>query len=252
MSEYQVRPVERHTLAQKVMQRLVEYVADGGLKPGDALPAQQQLAKQLGVSRPVLREAVQGLASMGLLDIRPGSGCFVGAATAKANPGALFEIMTHEAALEALEARMVVEVELVGLAANRATASDLRAAERALERLREAVAQENETSEITLEFHRILALSGHNAFLQRMSELLDHARVAQFSRIEGALPEMKVREFESHRELFEAILSRDPERARMMMRQHLNEAHGLEERVSWLMRQAVDDNPPFSNEYSAY
>lgn len=244
VSKHPLRPVERHTLAQQVMQRLVEYVTDGDLKPGDVLPSQHMLAKQLGVSRPVLREAVQGLASVGLLEIRPGSGCYVGAATARANPEALFEILTHEAAQQALEARKVVEVELAGLAASRATESDFHAAERALERLNETAARGRETSEITLDFHRILASAGHNAFLQRMSELLDHARVAQFTRIEAAMPDVRAGEYESHRALYEAILSGDPARAREAMREHLEVAHGLEERVSWLKRQSDEKQPP--------
>ena len=240
MSEYRLRPVERHTLAQQVMQRLIEYVTANGLKPGDVLPSQYKLARQLGVSRPVLREAMQGLASVGVLEIRPGSGCYVGNATQRANPDALFEIMTHEAALEALEARMVVEVELAGLAASRATEADLRAAERALERLNEAIAQGSETTEITLDFHRILAAAGHNTFLRRMSEMLDHARVAQFTRIEAAMPDVRAGEYESHRTLLEAVLSGDPARARAAMKEHLEVAHGLEERVSWLKREAKE------------
>jgi GntR family transcriptional repressor for pyruvate dehydrogenase complex len=177
------------------------------------LPSQHTLSKQLGVSRPVLREAMQGLASAGVLEIRPGSGCYVGRDTERANPEVLFEILTHEAAQEALEARLVVEVELVGLAAKRAMESDFHAAERALERLREAVAEGRETSEITLEFHRILSSAGRTTFLQRMSELLDHARVAQFTRIEAAMPDVRAGEYESHRGLYDAVLSGDPARA---------------------------------------
>jgi DNA-binding FadR family transcriptional regulator len=86
--------------------------------------------------------------------------------------------LTHEAGQEALEARLVVEVELVGLAAKRAMKSDFHAAERALERLREAGAEGRETSEFTLEFHRILASAGYSTFLQRKSAFLDHARIA--------------------------------------------------------------------------
>jgi GntR family transcriptional repressor for pyruvate dehydrogenase complex len=234
--EHRLRPVERHTLAQQVMQRLVEYVSDAKLKPGDVLPSQHTLCTQLGVSRPVLREAIQGLASIGVLEIRPGSGCYVGSATGRANPEVLFEIVTQEAAQEALEARMVVEVELAGLAASRAMASDFHAAENALERLHDAVNQGKETSELTLEFHRILASAGHNTFLQRMSELLDQARVAQFMRVEAAIPDVRAGEYESHRVLYEAIRSGDPDRARAAMREHLEVAHGLEERVSRVRR----------------
>jgi GntR family transcriptional repressor for pyruvate dehydrogenase complex len=231
LADHRLRPVERHTLAQQVMERLVEFVTEGGLQPGDALPAQHQLAQRLGVSRPVLREAMQGLASIGFLEIRPGSGCYVGRTTSDADAHTLFEILTHEAALEALEARMVVEVELAGLAAQRATEADHRAIEEALLRLREAIVEERETSEITVVVHRLLASAGHNAFLQQMSQLLDQARVAQFTRVATALPDVKAGEYESHLALYEAICSGDPDRARAAMREHLQVAHGLEERI---------------------
>jgi GntR family transcriptional repressor for pyruvate dehydrogenase complex len=240
LADCRLQPVERKTLAQVVMQRLMEYIESGELGPNDALPSQHLLAKQLGVSRPVLREAMQGLASVGLLEIRPGSGCYVAASPASVDRAELFEILTHEAALEAMEARMVVEVELAGLAAERATAEDFAAVESALERLRRAIAENAETSEITSELHRVLAAAGHNHFLHKMSQLLDSARTAQFSRIEAALPDIKADEFENHRVLYEAICSGDPERARSAMREHLETAHGLEERVSWLKRQATD------------
>lgn len=231
---HRLKPVERQTLAQAVMQRLMDYIVDGELQPGDPLPSQYHLAEQLGVSRPVLREAMQGLSSVGVLEIRPGSGCYVGSSSRATDSAALFEILTHEAALEALEARMVVEVELAGLAASRATASDYAEIEAILERLQRAIENGGETSAITSEFHRTLASSGHNAFLHQMSQLLDQARTVQFSRIEAALPDIRADEYESHRELLEAIRSGDSLRARAAMQHHLEVAHGLEERASWL------------------
>jgi GntR family transcriptional repressor for pyruvate dehydrogenase complex len=237
-ADHQLQPVERKTLAQVVIQRLMEYIESGELGPGDVLPSQHLLARQLGVSRPVLREAMQGLASVGLLKIRPGSGCYVAASPNSVNRAELFEILSHEAALEAMEARMVVEVELAGLAAERATEEDFAEVEAALDRLRLAIEANAETSEITSELHRLLASAGHNHFLHKMSQLLDGARTAQFTRIEAALPDIKADEFENHRILYEAIRSGDPDRARAAMREHLESAHGLEERVSWLKRQA--------------
>ena len=175
---------------------------------------------------------MQGLASIGLLEIRPGSGCYVGRTTPSAHGSDLFEIATHDAALQAWEARMVVEVELAGLAALRATEADLHDVEVALARIDHAVLHGDVTSDLTLRFHQILAAAGHNAYLVRMSELLDQARVAQFMRVESSLPDVKSGEFESHQDLLEAIRSRDPETARAAMREHLKVAHGHEERVS--------------------
>jgi GntR family transcriptional repressor for pyruvate dehydrogenase complex len=252
LSDTRLRPVERYTLAQQVMQRLVEFVAEGGLKPGEALPSQHRLAERLGVSRPVLREAMQGLASIGFLEIRPGSGCYVGRTPIEADSQSLFEILTHEAALEAMEARMVVEVELAGLAAQRATAADHRAIEEALLQLRTAIVEGRETAEITFTIHRLLASAGHNAFLQRMSQLLDQARVAQFTRVAAALPDVTAGEYESHMALYAAIQSGDPDRARVTMREHLQIAHGLEERINWNRRQVDSERrtEPIDNRYA--
>jgi GntR family transcriptional repressor for pyruvate dehydrogenase complex len=232
-----LQPVERQTLATIVMQRLIEYIQGRPLRPGDPLPSQHELARQLAVSRPVLREAMQGLASMGIIEIRPGSGCYVRDPNGFADPDHLFDVLTHETALELLEARMVVEVELARLAAQRATEADFRAMEKILVRLRRAVARGQLTSGITSDFHQALARSAHNAILFKMAQLLTRPRMAQGIRVEHALPDTMAGEYESHRRLYEAVRSRDPERARAAMKEHLEIAHGWEDRIAALRRE---------------
>src|SRR5206468_4321677 len=102
----------------------LEHIRNGNLSPGDALPSQHRLAQMFAVSRPVLREALQGLASTGVIEIRPGSGCYVRDPNPSGDVESFFEEFTHETALQVLEARMATEVELVGLAAIRATEAD--------------------------------------------------------------------------------------------------------------------------------
>jgi DNA-binding FadR family transcriptional regulator len=130
-----LRPVERKTLAPAVMERIVSYIHSKPLAAGDPLPAQPSLARQLGVSRPVLREALQGLAALGVVEILAGSGVYVLDPEAVAEKDGLAEIATHEAALEALEARMVLEVGMAGLAAERATDEDFARMDQSLEQL---------------------------------------------------------------------------------------------------------------------
>lgn len=216
------------------MQRLLDLVQGGSLAAGDPLPSQHELARQLGVSRPVLREAMQGLAAAGLVEIRPGSGCYVADPHAQTDPDALFEVATHEAALETLEARMVVEVELAALAATRLTDTDRRAIEAALARLKRAVARGQSTAAITSDFHRALARAGHNAVLDKMARLLGRPRLTQGTRVEDALPDIAAGEYDSHRGLYEEVVSGDPDRARAAMRRHLELAHGWEQQVAAL------------------
>lgn len=235
-----LQPVEKQTLAQAVTERLVDVIQGGSLRPGDPLPGQHELARQLGVSRPVLREAMQGLASVGLIEIRPGSGCYVRDPDGLTDPESLFEALTHEAALEVLEARMVVEVELAAFAAERADDADWRLIDAILGRLRRAVDRGQETAAITSDFHRALARASHNAVLFKMAQLLTRPRLAQGSRVEHALPDIAAGEHDSHRRLADAVRSGDPAAARAAMRRHLAIAHGWEERLASLRRQLAD------------
>jgi GntR family transcriptional regulator, transcriptional repressor for pyruvate dehydrogenase complex len=230
-------PVQRQTLAHVVMERLVEYIRQAGLGAGDPLPSQHELARQLSVSRPILREAMQGLASVGLIEIRPGSGCYVRDPHVDEDPESLIAIQTHETALELLEARLLVEVELAGLAVSRATANDFERMETILNRLRRAVNRGQLSSPITGDFHQALARAGHNTVLYRMAQLLAKQRVEQGLRVELALPDVVAGEYESHRRLYDAVRSGDEEIARAAMRDHLRTAHGWENQISDLRAQ---------------
>ena len=228
----EIAPLERRTLAGVAMDRIETYVRERPLGPGDPLPSQHDLARQLGVSRPVVREALQGLAARGVLEIRPGSGVYVTEPAGHMSEQGQLEIETHQAALEALEARMVVEVEMAALAATRATDEDFERMDTVLIRLKRASSRRQQTSKITLDFHRALARSCHNTMLYRMSQLMARAQVAQGIRVEQAMPDITAGEYESHLRLRDAIASRDPAIARAEMRHHLEIAHGWEDQIS--------------------
>jgi molybdopterin/thiamine biosynthesis adenylyltransferase/DNA-binding transcriptional regulator YhcF (GntR family) len=73
----EIRPVARSTLVQSVAARVVSLIVKGTFKPGDRLPSERQLARKLQVGRSTIREALQSLALINLIDIRPGRGTFV-------------------------------------------------------------------------------------------------------------------------------------------------------------------------------
>jgi GntR family transcriptional repressor for pyruvate dehydrogenase complex len=237
VTETRLQPIEKQTLAQTVVDRLLAYIRSGELRPGQPLPSQHHLAHTLAVSRPVLREAMQALAALGVVDIRPGSGCYVRDPHGSGDGDPWSEIYSHEGAIEVLEARMVVEVELAALAAIRATPDDLAEMDAILQRLQRAVARGRVTSHITSDFHQALARAGHNRPLYRMAQMLSQARLVQGMRVEHTLPDVAAFEEESHRALLDAVASRDPDRARAAMREHLEIAHRWEERIDALRQQ---------------
>jgi GntR family transcriptional repressor for pyruvate dehydrogenase complex len=238
-----LKPIEKQTLTRTVIERLLEFIQAGDFRAGQPLPSQHVLAEQLSVSRPVLREAMQGLASMGVVEIRPGSGCYVKDSHANAEPEALFDFFTHDGAIEVLYARLVIEGELASMAAVRATNDDLNEMNEILERLKRAVARGRAIAHITSDFHQALARAGHNRPLYRMAQLLTQARIVQGLRVEHALPEVAAHEYDSHRLLLEAVASRDPLKARTAMREHLEIAHGWEEQIESLRSQIEAAEP---------
>jgi GntR family transcriptional repressor for pyruvate dehydrogenase complex len=177
---------------------------------------------------------MQGLESLGVIDIRPGSGCYVREPERRLDADALLEAYTHETALEVIEARMVIEVELAGLAALRATADDLKRLETSLARIKRAVARGRPAFQLTAEFHRLLARAAHNSVLNRVSHLLQRPIHAEGVRVEQELPDVSVYEYETHYRLFLAIRDRDEQRARALMREHLEIAHGWEDEIASL------------------
>lgn len=226
-------PVERRTLANAVIDRLVDYVRTSPLGPGDLLPAQLELARQLGVSRPVLREALQGLASLGMIEIRQGSGVYVRDPTVLGSKS-LIDDETHFGVLQVLEARMIVEVEMAGLAAQRATPDDFTRMDDVLDRLKNAVAKNRKTSQITSDFHRALARSCKNSILFRVALMLASENEEQGIRVEAGLPQISAGEYASHLRLRDSVASGDPELAREEMRRHLEIAHGWEDQLMQL------------------
>jgi GntR family transcriptional regulator, transcriptional repressor for pyruvate dehydrogenase complex len=240
-----LQPVERQTLATAVLRQLLEFIEGGGLCPGDALPPQYELARTLGVSRTVLREAMQGLASVGVVEIRPGSGCYVKEQRPLSDADALVEAYTHESALEVIEARLAIEVELAGLAARRATPDDIERMEVSLARIRRTAARGRPTYQLTAEFHRLLARAAHNGVLYRLAQLLRRPTLAEGVRVEQELPDVPTHEYESHLRLLEAVRDRDEGLARELMRQHLQVAHAWEQEITAL-RAGADEEPPGS------
>src|ERR1044072_1125288 len=126
------RRAERRSISEQVADSVRVYMQEQELQPGDRLGREEDLARQFGVSRPTLREALRLLSSSHLIRASkgPGGGIFVAATleegigrTVRASVASMLE--THSITIdELLETRMLVEVPLVGLAAQRATDDD--------------------------------------------------------------------------------------------------------------------------------
>lgn len=206
------------------MEKLVDFIRHKVLRPGDQLPSQRELASRMDLSHTVIREALRALASIGIIEIRPGRGAFVRSVSPDmlVDPESLYHILERETLLHALEVRKVLEVEAIALAAERATSQDLAELEGILRQI--VKGSHSVESPLQSYFHLAIAKATHNPVLINM--IKSFVRLLQLGDkvVAEQVPGAKEREYRLHAPLYEAILRRDPAEARRRMAHHLEVA----------------------------
>jgi len=208
-----------------VIQQLTRLIEEGVLNPGDRLPSERELSEELQVSRGTVREAVQFLGALGLLEVRHGSGTFVRLGT---DPSELrdewrdWTIRHAERIHDLLELRKGLEPFAAELAAQRAGDEEVTAMEDALEQMQPAVDSPDVTGLIQadLAFHHALCAAAGNAALSEFADALGQQLVRERGVIWN-LPGRPARSLVEHRAIYEAVRTGDPTRARQAAFEHL-------------------------------
>lgn len=220
-----VDPVDRTPrLSDVVSDRLLAAIRDAHLPAGAKLPSERDLGDQFGVSRTVIREAVRHLAAKGILEVRTGSGARVAEMNHSGVTDALALFLRRRGPLDPdkiHEVRQTIELEVVRLAAARATDEDLTAIHEACENAGhgdpESVAIED------VKFHRAIAAATDNelflVLLDSISDVMMEIRRATVSR-----PGRIKVGLEHHRRIVKALEARDVEEAVVAMRDHLDDS----------------------------
>ena len=219
-----LKPVSRTTLSEQVAMQLASELTGGRWKPGEKLPSEAELCKAFNVGRSTLREALKSLAFIGLIRMRAGGGSYVSEQPSKYLDGPLFAkgvLNTEKDITDLSDARILLETEVAGLCAQRATDQDLAALHDILKQMKTAIEQGGDGfRQLDLGFHLAIAMGSKN---QGLSEMLRHIREALQELITKSLllPAGTDMAYKQHREIFEALKQRSPARARKAMRSHL-------------------------------
>src|SRR5215204_3800636 len=122
-------PINRTTVVDEIVERLIGLIIDEGLKPGDQLIPERELMARLEVGRSSLREAIKTLCALGVLEIKRGTGTFIGYGDTSilTKPLSWGLFMNQGSIQQVIEARSVIEVALAGWAAERATEEEIAA-----------------------------------------------------------------------------------------------------------------------------
>lgn len=218
----ELQAVKTDRLYIKVAEQLSKLVHDGTIKPGERFPAERDLAEKLGVSRPTIREAMIALELSGIIEIRTGSGIYV----TKKKP-TLDSADKGVGPFEILEIRYILESEACALAATRITDEQIAQLKEVLREMEEEEKQEDASEKADWKFHTIIAEAAQNSAIYSVVNWLWELRnqsalsTAFLERIrkEGIHPSIN-----DHRRIVEALEKRNPEKARMAMKVHIENA----------------------------
>jgi DNA-binding FadR family transcriptional regulator len=215
----------RQTLSQAVSAAVLDRIRSGEFGPGDRLPTEKSLMQEYGVGRNSVREAVQALVTLGLVDVRPGRGATViGIESTAAMDTETISVLLKEEAVDDLYAfRRLLEVEIASRAAVAATPRDLEDIAASIRAFESGLEQGRPVSKLDDEFHAAVARASHNAVyatvLDAISGLIANAR-----RLTTNVAWASERARVEHRRLYEAICAHDPEAAAAVMGTHLDSA----------------------------
>jgi GntR family transcriptional repressor for pyruvate dehydrogenase complex len=167
-----LKPVEPRRLYQQIADQIRDLIERGGFEVGSRLPPERDLAAQLGVSRPSLREALIALDVEGRVEVRSGSGVYVCAA--KAAPASARTAAMGKSPSQLMQARSVIEGEVVVLACARATPELIGRLRELLEAMAQAIARRRGRLDLDRQFHLTLAhMSGNGVLQQLVGDLFD-------------------------------------------------------------------------------
>ena len=226
-SAVQFRPIRTRRAFEEICERIREQLALGLLKPGDKLPAERDLAQQLGVSRNVLREALRSLEMAGVLRLQKGvkGGAFI----QEGDGSRMNDVMRDMLSLgsisvrELSEARMDVLDLVVRLACASARQGDFEALEANIERMELATREGRllDRVECSREFYKLLAAATENKVIAMIMDSVTeiHMRFvyAKAASSGVAMPRLA----EKRRQFLSALRARNVSVATRLMRAHL-------------------------------
>lgn len=219
----QIKPVETRRLYQQIADQIRDLIDRGGFEPGARLPPERDLAQQLGVSRPSLREALIALDVEGRVEVRGGSGVYVLAA--KPEPLPARTAAMGDSPSQLMEARSIIEGEVVLLACARITDEPLARMRQLLKGMESAIEHRRPKVDLDREFHLTLAEASGNAVLSRLvAELFDerHSPISAKIRLRFESTRSWKEALKEHAAILAAVEARDPVAAQAAMRAHLH------------------------------
>ena len=226
-----LQTVAPQRLYRQIAEQVRQLMVSGEFALGSRLPAERDLAVQLGVSRPSVREALIALEVEGMIEVRTGSGIYV-QRIEPPSKSAVTEADANTPAdwgpLEVMSARLLVEAEVAALAATHAQKADLKAIKAGLQQMKLEAARDQVPREGDEAFHEAIAQAcGNSVLLDTVQRYWQARNGPLFERLGDYFehPESWQAAIGEHQQVLLAIEAHDASAARKAMQKHLRQAH---------------------------
>jgi DNA-binding FadR family transcriptional regulator len=175
-----IRPIESVSLVPEVHTRLQEYIVDNNLQPGDRMPSEAWLASQMGVGRPLMREALRGLEAVGLLETRKGVGRFVRAFEVESYLGHFTaDFLIRSFSIKDLaEARCLLEIASISGAVEQLTDEDCEQILAYVASMRESFEAGVSVTDADIGMHRVIMSRADNTIIAALLDAVYSLSVA--------------------------------------------------------------------------
>lgn len=221
----------------RVLAFLRDQLLTGRLKTGDRLLPERDLASALGVSRPVIREALRALATLGAVEIRRGYGTVVREPDFTALSDYFSLVLAQQAGAvdDVLQARIAIERQAIRLACSRALAPDLERLSQALQAVKETIDDPVQGGAADFHFHTMIVEAAHSPALSSVyaavAKLLQQSHTER-RRVIANVPDVDAYLIDHHEAILQAIRRRNPAKADALLTEHFEIGANLREDAS--------------------
>jgi|tagenome__1003787_1003787.scaffolds.fasta_scaffold20961162_2 GntR family transcriptional repressor for pyruvate dehydrogenase complex len=211
---------------EKIADHIKQQILDGKLKPGDKLPSDKELCQHYSVGRSTIREALSALKIMGLIESRQGEGstiCKVDPEDVRMPDFSGF-LLSDQTILELMEARKLLEISNVEVAASKRTDQDLIKFKQIINKMQVNLLNEEESEKEDMLFHHTIAEATHNTIMVKLLDTISEQMeksMREIRRIGFMNPTSAKRLLLEHKSIYQAIEEQDVEKAHQSMKNHL-------------------------------
>ncbi|HOK69929.1 MAG TPA: FadR/GntR family transcriptional regulator [Bacillota bacterium] len=217
-----VQKIEHKSVSQQVEEAIKRYIVQKGLRTGDRLPTERELAEMLGVSRSSVREAIVGLQALGIVESKPK----VGITVSEPNVASLIHAVAFNSGLntekifQLNEARLVLETAALKLAVEKADQSDYEAMAETIYRMEAKVEAGESCAAEDLAFHQAIVEATHNPILSQSSHTLqEFFHIISAEGVGAGVSPARI--LSEHKEIYNAFRQKNVGKCEELMTRHL-------------------------------